>query len=231
MKVAIVTGANRGLGFGTAEKLAKKGFHVVLTARTIEKATEAAQKIDGDITPMVLDASSKESIQSFAKAIEDKFDHLDVLVNNAGIFIEPYDGTSSVFTTPTSTIKETLQTNSWGPLRLTSALLDSLKKADHACVVNVSSGMGQLSEMGGQFPGYRLSKTALNAITRIMAIELIDTNVKVNCVCPGWVQTDMGGSGASRTLDEGTSGIVWAAMLDTDGPTGGFFRDGKELDW
>jgi NAD(P)-dependent dehydrogenase (short-subunit alcohol dehydrogenase family) len=157
---------------------------------------------------------------------------LEILVNNAGILIDPLDpAAGSVFHTKVDTLRRTYETNVYGPLQLCQALIPLMQVRGYGRVVNISSGMGQLSEMNGGYPGYRLSKTALNALTRIFADELKGTNILVNSVCPGWVRTDMGGPKASRSVEEGVYTIVWLATLPSGSPTGQFFRDRQPIPW
>jgi len=236
-KIAVVTGANRGLGLGTSEALAKQGYHVVMVGRDATKIDRAAAELKSkklDVEAFEADVSNPADIQKLASKIKKDFGHLDALVNNAGVYLEApvgSGGNSSIFDVSSDKIVETFEINTLGPLRLTQALASCLRESKAGRVVNVSSGMGQLSEMSGSAASYRISKTALNAVTRIFSVEFSGSPVKVNSVCPGWVKTDMGGAGAHRTIEEGISGIVWAATLPEDGPTGGFFRDGKKLDW
>jgi NAD(P)-dependent dehydrogenase (short-subunit alcohol dehydrogenase family) len=178
-----------------------------------------------------LDVTDEQSITQLAAFVRDTFGRLDVLVNNAGIFPDPTPGSGreSVFDARLETVRRGLETNTLAPLRLCQALIPLMRGRGR--VVNVSSGIGQLSEMNGGCPGYRLSKTALNALTRILADELGATRVKVNSVCPGWVRTDMGGPEATLSVEEGAAGILWAATLPDDGPTGGFFRNAKPIPW
>ena len=232
--VAIVTGAYRGLGFETCRQLARQGYRVVLTARKEPQGHGAAEVLreEGlDVTFHALDVTSDASVRELAEFLDKSFGRLDVLVNNAGIFPDtsPRVGDSSVFKADLDTVRTGLETNTLGPLRLCQTLIPFMQGKGR--VVNVSSGMGQLSEMNGCCPGYRLSKTALNAVTRILADELKDTDIKVNSICPGWVRTDMGGKEATLSVEEGAQGIVWAANLPDDGPTGGFFRHGERIDW
>ncbi len=138
---------------------------------------------------------------------------------------------ASIFQADASLLRETFETNTLGPLFVAIALVPLMRRNDYGRIVNVSSGMGQLSDMDGGYPGYRISKTALNAVTVILARELEDTNIKVNAVCPGWVRTDMGGASATRSPEEGADTIVWLATLPDDGPSGGFFRDRRPIDW
>lgn len=235
-QLAVVTGANRGLGLETCRQLAGKGIKVLLTSRSAGKGESAAQGLrdDGlDVVFHALDVTDPASVSELHDFIEKEFGRLDILVNNAGIFNDPYDTAdaelASIFNADIDTIRKGMETNTFGALRMAQALIHLMDGRGN--VVNVSSGMGQLSDMNGCCPAYRLSKTALNAVTRILADELKDTGIKINSVCPGWVKTDMGGANATRSLTEGASGIVWAATLPGDGPSGGFFRDGQPIPW
>jgi NAD(P)-dependent dehydrogenase (short-subunit alcohol dehydrogenase family) len=232
--VAIVTGAYRGLGLETARQLAQLGHTVVLTARRVPEGVAAAEGLSAQGLAArfhPLDVTDESSIQSLASQIRDTGGRLDVLVNNAGIFPDPPPGSGgdSVFEAELATVRRGLETNALGALRLCRVLIPFMQGSGR--VVNVSSGMGQLEEMNGCCPGYRLSKVALNAVTRIFADELRNTGVKVNSVCPGWVRTDMGGESAPLSVEEGARGIVWAATLPDDGPSGGFFRHGRPIVW
>lgn len=231
-KIALVTGAKRGLGFATSERLAEKGYTVVMVGRGIRDIESASQKLKDkklNVLAFDCDTTKEKDVAKLAIWIAEKFGKLDVLVNNAGVFPEEM-GSSDVFKTDIALVARTFETNTLGTMMVTNALADLLKKSGDARVVNVSSGMGQLSEMNGSYPAYRLSKTAMNALTRIYAEDFGDS-VKVNSVCPGWVRTEMGGAGADRSIEEGIAGIIWAATLPANGPTGGFFRDGERLDW
>ncbi|GAB1542350.1 SDR family oxidoreductase [Scytonema sp. NUACC21] len=233
-KIAVVTGGNRGLGFEASRQLARKGFRVILTSRDEEKGKVAAERLQSeglDVIYHPLDITNNESSQTLAEFIDKQFGKLDVLVNNAGIYIDEKVGVNSVFNTKIDTVQQTMETNVYGALRVTQALIPLMKKQNYGRVVNVSSGMGQLTDMGGGYTGYRLSKTALNALTRIFASELQGTNILVNSVCPGWVKTDMGGPDATRTPEQGVDTIVWLATLPNGGDTGGFFRDRQPIDW
>jgi NAD(P)-dependent dehydrogenase (short-subunit alcohol dehydrogenase family) len=223
--VALVSGANRGIGRETARQLADRGYDVIVTARDEGKAREAAEAIGG--RPLQLDVTDPASIERAAAAVADDPGHLDVLVNNAGIGGDfGIAGADPDF----DRIQAALDTNFFGAYRLTIALLPLLRKSEHPRIVNVSSGMGGLTEMGGWTPGYRVSKAALNAMTRILSTELEGDGVKVNSACPGLVDTDMGSQfGARKPVEDGAAGVVWLATLPDDGPTGGFFRDGKPI--
>ncbi|WP_295399468.1 SDR family oxidoreductase [uncultured Thiocystis sp.] len=233
LPVAVITGANRGLGFETSRQLAARGYRVLLTARRESEGRIAAERLAVLGLPVSfhpLDVTNAASINALAETLRG-ISRLDVLINNAGMFADPAPGTpeASVFRAEIAPIRESFETHTLGPLRLCQSLIPLM--AGRGRVVNVSSGMGQLDEMNGCCPGYRLSKVALNALTRILADELIGTAIKVNSVCPGWVRTDMGGANAELTVEEGARGIVWAATLPDDGPSGGFFRDGKPIAW
>ena len=233
-RVAVVTGANRGIGFETCRQLAKKECKVILTSRDEsdgKASVEQLQQESLDVLYHQLNVTDSESIAALAKFIREKFGRLDVLVNNAGIYLDASGAEGSVFQAKVDTLRETMETNVYGPLLLCQALVPLMKEHNYGRVVNVSSGAGQLSDMHSGYPGYRISKTALNALTRIFADELKSTNILVNAVCPGWVKTDMGGSNAPRTPEQGADTIVWLATLPDGEPTGGFFRDRKPIDW
>jgi NAD(P)-dependent dehydrogenase (short-subunit alcohol dehydrogenase family) len=234
-KIAVVTGANRGLGLGTAKDLAERGFVVFMVGRDSAAITAAAAEVGklGQTRAVVGDVTQVTDAQKLAALIQKEFGHLDILINNAGVFLEGSrkPEASSVFETSPDTVLQTFEINTLGPLKMIQALAPLLRKSAAGRIVNVSSGMGQLSDMSGSYTGYRLSKSALNALTRIAAAEFAGTSVKVNSVCPGWVKTDMGGAGADRPIPQGVASIVWAALIDNKGPTGGFFRDGEKLDW
>lgn len=235
-KIAVVTGASRGLGYATSEALAKMGYKVIMAMREPEKAQpqmNALKTKDLDVTAFQLDVANEKSIENFVGKLKREIGGLDVLVNNAGIFIDDEDGGDrSVFKTKSSTILKTFTTNTLGPFLLAQKLLPLMIEGQYGRIVNVSSGMGQLSEMNAGYAAYRLSKTALNAVTKIFSQEVQGQgDILVNSVCPGWVKTEMGGAGATRTVDQGIKGIVWAATLPKGGPSGGFFRDGERLDW
>jgi NAD(P)-dependent dehydrogenase (short-subunit alcohol dehydrogenase family) len=225
LPIALVTGANRGIGRETTRQLAERGYEVIVSARDEDNAREAAEAIGG--RPLQLDVSDPASIERAAAAVTEDPGNLDVLVNNAGIGSDfGVSGTDPDF----DALQRALDTNFFGAYRLTVALLPLLRHSEHARVVNVSSGMGGITEMGGWSPGYRVSKAALNAMTRILSTELEGDGVKVNSACPGLVATDMGSQfGAAKPVEDGASGVVWLATLPDDGPSGGFFRDGKQI--
>jgi NAD(P)-dependent dehydrogenase (short-subunit alcohol dehydrogenase family) len=234
-KIALVTGANRGLGFETSRQLARQGIRVLLTSRDMVKGQAAVEQLQAEgltVSYHPLDVADSESIWDLVEFIQEQSGHLEILVNNAGIFIDPEDpDDSSIFHASLDTLRRTYETNVYGPLQLCQALIPLMQAREYGRVVNISSGMGQLSDMNGGYPGYRLSKTSLNALTRIFADELKGTNVLVNSVCPGWVRTDMGGPDANRSIEEGVDTIVWLATLPDGSPSGQFFRDRQPIAW
>jgi NAD(P)-dependent dehydrogenase (short-subunit alcohol dehydrogenase family) len=229
--VALVTGANRGIGREVARQLAERGYEVVLSAREDAKAAQAAAEVaaqtGGSVSALALDVADPASIATAAERLRESPGRLDVLVNNAGVGTDwGVSGTAPDF----DAMDRALQINFYGAYRLTVALLELLRASAHPRIVNVSSGMGGVSEMGGWSPGYRVSKAAMNAMTRILSTELSGEGFLVNSACPGFVNTDMGGPmGATKPVEDGASGIVWLATLPDDGPTGGFFRDGSPI--
>jgi len=230
-RVALVTGANRGIGLEVCRQLAERDFVVLLTARDAAKAKNAAKKLGNlaRVDPLVLDVANTSSIKKAAAEVASRYSYLDVLVNNAGI---NYDTWETVEKADISgTVMETITTNLLGPWRVCQAFLPLLRKSRAGRIVNVSSESGSLANMSAGPPAYQVTKAALNALTRTLAGELRGSRILVNAVCPGWVATDMGGAGAPRSVGEGAVGIVWAATLPDEGPTGGFFRDGKPLPW
>jgi len=232
-KIAVVTGANRGLGLETCRQLGRLGLRVVLTSRNPSKGEAAAETLRSeglDVRHHLLDVTREDQVQRLAKDMASEPGRLDVLVNNAGVFLDRYHPPgNSVLDAHLDTVRRTLEINLYGALRVSQALLPLMRGEGR--VVNVSSGMGQLAEMNGCCPGYRFSKVGLNALTRILADELGNTGVKINSVCPGWVRTDLGGPNASRSVEEGADTIVWLATLPEDGPSGGFFRDRQAIPW
>lgn len=231
-RIALITGAYRGLGLETARQLGTQGYKVILSSRDGAKAEAAAAKLreaDIDAEAVALDVNADSSVNKAAAEIQRKHLHLDVLINNAGVFHAA--PSPSALSNSTETLLADFNTNTVGAFRAIRAFTPLMQKNRYGRIVNVSSGMGQLSEMEGGYPGYRMSKTAMNALTRLLAGELKHQGILINAVCPGWVRTEMGGESAPRSVDQGASGIVWAATLPNEGPTGGYFRDGKPLAW
>lgn len=231
-KTAVITGANRGIGFGLAKALAEQGYQVFMLGRNPEQITQAARQIPNAIG-LVVDVTDTEQVKTVAAHISQQIGHLDVLINNAGVILERAadHSTPNLANADPDILLATLNINTVGALRMTQAFMPLLEQAPAPRIVNVSSGMAGLSEMGAGYPAYRISKTALNALTTFTAADVHNPKLKVNSVCPGWVRTEMGGSEADRSVEEAIPGILWAAQLPEDGPTGGFFRDGKRLDW
>ncbi|WP_116952498.1 SDR family NAD(P)-dependent oxidoreductase [Jiangella endophytica] len=225
--VAVVTGGNRGIGLEVCRQLAARGHTVVLTARSSDAARSAAAGLPGAVVPFRLDVTRPEDAAALAGFLRDEFGRLDVLVNNAAIH---YDTWQRAATADLDVVREAAETNVYGPWRLATALLPLLRAGAHPRIVNVSSEGGSLASMGGGTPAYSMTKAALNAVTRMLAAELRRDGILVNSICPGWVATDMGGPGG-RPVADGAAGIVWAATLPDDGPTGGFFRDRRPVPW
>src|SRR5579884_1787560 len=230
-RVALVTGASRGIGLEVCRQMAERGFVVLLTARDAAKANSAAKKLAkvGRVEPLVLDVANAPNIKKAAAEVASRYGYLDVLVNNAGINYDTWETVENA--DMNGTVMQTITTNLLGPWRICQAFLPLLRKSRAARIVNVSSESGSLANMGAGPPAYQVTKAALNALTRTLAGELRQPHILVNAVCPGWVATDMGGAGAPRSVSEGAAGIVWAATLPDNGPSGGFFRDGKPLPW
>ncbi|HEY2552097.1 MAG TPA: SDR family NAD(P)-dependent oxidoreductase [Streptosporangiaceae bacterium] len=223
--VSLVTGANRGIGREVCRQLAARGHTVVLTARDAAAAAAAAE--ESGAMPLRLDVTVPASIAAAADAVAERYGKLDVLVNNAAI---SYDTWQRAMTADLSVVREAAETNLYGPWLVVQRFLPLLRSSEHPRIVNVSSESGSLTSMGGGTPAYAASKAALNALTRMLAAELRAEHMLVNAVCPGWTATDMGGPGG-RPVDQGAASVVWAATLPDDGPTGGFFRDGRPVPW
>lgn len=228
--MTLVSGSNRGIGREVARQLAELGHHVIVTARNADAAADTARALsDGgrlSIQAEQLDVADPVSVERLGDRLLREPGRLDALVNNAGVMGEVG---SNVATAPLDDAHGTMETNLFGAWRLTQALLPLLRRSPSARIVNVSSGAGQLADMNGGYPGYRVSKTALNALTRVLSNE--ESGILVNSICPGWVRTDMGGAGAPRSVEEGADTAVWLATLPDDGPTGGFFRNRKPIPW
>ena len=229
-KIALVTGANRGLGFETCKQLSQLGITVLLTSRDPTKGEVAAkQLIDKglDVIFYQLDVSDRSNIKDIFTKIENQFGRLDILINNAAIL---YDKDQSTMNADLELVTKALTTNLFGPWLLCQAFIPLMEKNGYGRIVNVSSGAASMHYMEGGTPAYGISKVALNALTRKLASELGRKNVLVNSVDPGWVATDMGGHGG-RPIEDGCRGIVWAATLPNNGPSGGFFHDGEPELW
>lgn len=229
-KIALVTGANRGIGFETCKQLSELGLTVILTSRDPSKGKIATKILTGkglDIVFYQLDVTDKSSIINVYSQIEHDYGRLDILINNAAIL---FDQDQSTINADLDLVNKALTTNLFGPWSVCQAFIPLMKKYQYGRIVNVSSGAGSLYYMEGGTPAYGISKVALNALTRKLASELKGLNILVNSVDPGWVETDMGGKGG-RPIGEGCKGIIWAATLPDNGPSGGFYHDQKTVPW
>jgi NAD(P)-dependent dehydrogenase (short-subunit alcohol dehydrogenase family) len=223
-RVALVTGANRGIGLEICRQLAALGHRVILTARDLSKAKAAARKIRdaGDVIAAQLDVTDPVSRRAIAAQ------SVDILVNNAAILV---DEDSGVLELPADDLRRTFETNLFAPLAVSQAFVPGMIARRYGRIVNVSSQAGQLASMNTYAPAYSMSKAALNALTRLLAAATKGSGVLVNSACPGWVRTDMGGRNAPRSVEQGADTIVWLATLGPKGPTGGFFSDRKTIAW
>ncbi|HET7618644.1 MAG TPA: SDR family NAD(P)-dependent oxidoreductase [Gemmatimonadaceae bacterium] len=230
-RIALVTGANRGMGLETARQLLRRGLRVVLTGRD-EDATERARLALGDpgrdAISVRMDVTDAASIDAAKRSIERQLGPVDVVVNNAAVLLNEHDEVLSI---PLEAFRTTLDTNLLGAIEVCRAFVPSMIDRGYGRVVNVSSGAGQMSRLSTYAPAYSISKVALNAFTRILADTYRESGILVNAVDPGWVRTDMGGSGAPRSIERGVETTVWLATLDDDGPTGGFFKDRRQIEW
>jgi NAD(P)-dependent dehydrogenase (short-subunit alcohol dehydrogenase family) len=229
-RIALVTGANKGIGYEIARQFGGKGFHVFVGARNPVAGKEAVATLqqNGVSAEFVeINVNDRASIQQAAKAVAARTDHVDALVNNAAIM----EDKAGITEMDDDTFLRTLMTNVLGPIRVTQAFVPLLANASRACVVNLSSGLGQLSDMESTYPAYSISKTAVNAVTRQFAAALRDKGITVNSVCPGWVKTDMGGPNAPRTVQQGADTVTWLATEAPGDLTAQFLRDRKQIPW
>ena len=227
-KVALITGANKGIGYEIANQLGQKGFHIVITARDEERGMNAARSLakNGiEVAFLQMDVADSNNVINAARIFSEKYDRLDVLVNNAAILIE----SGSINSMNSKILEDTFRTNTFGPLLVIQNFLEFMTKGGR--IINISSSAGSLSEMTNYSPAYSISKTALNAITRQFASELSTRKISVNSVCPGWVRTDMGGMDASRSVEKGAETAVWLATEAPSSLTGKFISDKKEISW
>jgi NAD(P)-dependent dehydrogenase (short-subunit alcohol dehydrogenase family) len=242
MTLALITGANKGIGLETARQLAAKGIHVLIGARDVAKGEAAAQTLQAEgykADFIALDVSNEASIKQAAQTVTDRYGSLDILVNNAGIHPEYGQGIFSFEQMSLDLMMQIYQTNVFGPFMMIQAFLPLLRQSAAGRIVNTSSSVGSLTEQSNPkspyYPvntaGYNSSKTALNALTVQLAKQLTSTNLKVNSACPGWVQTDMGSDAAPRTVSEGARIIIKLATLPNDGPNGGFFDEAGSIGW
>ena len=240
-KIALVTGANKGLGFEIARQLAKQGIKVIIGARDAAKGQAAAEKLKSqslDVEFHLLNVTDSESISETINWIEEKFGVLHILVNNAAINLE-FPGETSILEVSPETIAKSFQTNFYAPLLLIQMVIPLMRKANYGRIVNMSSTLGSLGDASNsnsvfapvQTPAYRISKTGLNSLTVLFAKELKGTNILINSACPGWVKTDMGTDAAPLTIEEGVDTPVWLATLPDDGFNGGFFNERQLSPW
>ena len=226
--VAVVTGANRGIGLDVCRQLAALGYAVVLGSRDPDKGRAAADRLGSPrVVSCRLDVADEASVRAAADWVGARFGRCDALVNNAAIDYDPAERASSA---DLGVVHDAMETNLFGAWRTTLAFLPLLRASGHGRIVNVSSESGSLASMGAGAPAYSVSKASMNALTRILAAELRPAGILVNAICPGWTATDMGGH-AGRPVADGAASVVWGVTLPDDGPTGGFFRDGRSLRW
>ena len=222
-KIALITGANRGIGYAIAQGLLKADFQVVIGARSLEKGQEAAEKLNSSLVSAVeIDIADDDSINNAFNELNGKIDRLDVLINNAGIY--PDNG-FDILTIDRDLLTKTFNVNTFGAIKTTQIFLPLLEKADQARVINYSSGYGQLSGLSAGVPSYCLSKLAVNGATIMLADALASKNITVNTVDPGWVSSDMGGENAPRTTEQGANTAVWLATVDLLKDSGKLWRD------
>jgi NAD(P)-dependent dehydrogenase (short-subunit alcohol dehydrogenase family) len=233
-RVVLVTGGNRGIGLEICRQLAKRGARVILGARELKKAEQAAREVDAAysgtsrVSGYAIDVTNDDMIAAAVKRVEKEHGRLDILINNAGIF-DKQDG--SVLEAKVAVIERTFATNVYGPLKMCQQFMPLIKRGSDARIVNVSSGMGALAEIGPGYAAYRLSKTALNGLTGILAAELTEAKIMVTAMCPGWVKTDMGGPNAPRSVEQGADTAVWLALDSDHGVHGKFVRDRAVIPW
>jgi NAD(P)-dependent dehydrogenase (short-subunit alcohol dehydrogenase family) len=230
--IALVSGGNRGIGLEVVRQLAAIGHTVILASRDPAKGDAAARTIHGShpgrVIPLRLDVTDPASVERLARNVDQQFGALHVLVNNAAVHYDTWQRATTADIE--GVVREAFETNVLGAWRLIRAFVPLMQRNRWGRIVNVSSGAGAISTMGAGTPAYSTTKAALNALTKVVAAELRGSGILVNAVCPGWVATDMGGPGG-RPVRDGAAGIVWAATLPDDGPTGGFFRDQQPISW
>ncbi|WP_409302356.1 SDR family NAD(P)-dependent oxidoreductase [Peribacillus sp. SCS-155] len=230
-QVALITGGNRGIGYELVKQLASKGFKVILSGRDSEKCYEVVQKLkesNMDVSFVVMNVDNQESISQAALTVNEQYGRLDILINNAGVYLDKNEKLTAM---DPSILEKTMTTNFFGTYNVIRSFIHFMEKQGYGRIINVSSEYGAMSEMS--YPGggaYKLSKFVLNGLTRLIAAEITD-DIKINAVDPGWVSTDMGGPSAPITAEQAARSILWLATIGPEGPNGGFFRDGKQIRW
>jgi NAD(P)-dependent dehydrogenase (short-subunit alcohol dehydrogenase family) len=230
-QVALVTGGNRGIGYELINQLALKGFKVILASRNPEMGHEAAQKLmdsNLDVSFVEMDVDNQESISQAAITVSERYERLDVLINNAGVYL---DKKEKLLAMDPDILEKTMATNFFGVYHVIRSFIPLMEKHGYGRIINVSLEYGAMSEMS--YPGvgtYKLSKFALNGLTQLVSAEIYG-DIKINAVDPGWVSSDMGGPSAPRTPKQAAQSILWLATIGPAGPNGGFFRDRKQIKW
>jgi NAD(P)-dependent dehydrogenase (short-subunit alcohol dehydrogenase family) len=230
-RVAVITGSNRGMGLEAARQLIARGYRVALTGRNLDAVEEARRSLDhaaGHAISERLDVADRASIAAASRSIHQRWGRVDVLVNNAAVLLGENDEALAI---SLDEYRQTFEVNLFGVIETCRVFVPAMAERGYGRVVNVSSGAGQLAGMSTYAPAYSMSKAALNALTRILAETYRAGGVLVNAVDPGWVRTDMGGPSAPRSVEKGVETTVWLATLPDEGPTGGFFRDRRQLEW
>jgi NAD(P)-dependent dehydrogenase (short-subunit alcohol dehydrogenase family) len=234
-RIALVTGANRGLGHEIVRQLATLGATTILASRDRAKGEKSAAALSAlglEVSSVPMDVDELGSISDAVTRVLGKFRRLDILVNNAGVLLDPEPGsTASVLQTTREQLLASFTTNTLAAFHTMQAVLPAMCEQGYGRIVNISSRAGQLDELRSGFPSYRVSKTALNSLTRVTAAEFKSRDIKINAMCPGWLKTAMGGANAPLTVEDGARTAIWLATLPPDGPTGGFFKDMKHLPW
>ncbi len=228
-KIALVTGGNRGIGFAIVQGLLAKDYEVILTSRSLNSAKQAADKLNGSVIPLELDVSNDDSIQQAVQTLAaQNINRIDVLVNNAGVYP---DSSVDILTISRELLDSAMNTNAFGVVQMVQAFLPLLEASENARIINVSSGMGALDGLTTTAPSYCLSKLALNGVTLMLAQSLRAKGIVVNAMCPGWVRTDMGGSSAPRSPEQGADTAIWLATEASGTESGKFWRDRNEIDF
>ncbi|MED3865869.1 SDR family oxidoreductase [Priestia megaterium] len=230
-QVALVTGGNRGIGYELVKQLASSGFKVILTSRSSEtgnKVTGELRELNMDVSFVLMDVDDPKSIEQAAAKVYEQHGRVDVLINNAGVYLDEH---KHLLDMDPSVIEKTMKTNFFGPLYVMRSFIPLMEKRGYGRIINISSEYGKMRALSSQGVGaYKLSKFSLNGLTQLIAAE-VKGDIKINAADPGWVSTDMGGPSAPRTPEETAKSILWLATIGPEGPNGKFFRDKKQIDW